>query len=111
MLLSPTERTFTGEVENIGTFTFKYPRLTDDLEIDAKSAQLLSENPNPSVYASNVAYQMATLSLVTVKAPKGWDLNNLYSYKELDAVYRVYLQEIQRFRGNNVSERTTPPCK
>lgn len=101
MLLQPSEKTFSADVENIGSFTFKYPRVMDELAIDAKAADLLDGNKNPSVYANNIAYEMATLSFVTVKAPEGWNLEKIYNYKELDAVYQVYLQRVLQFRGEN----------
>ena len=101
MLLKPSEKNFTAEVPEIGTFVFKYPTLMDELQIDSKMSSLLAGNSTPSITAVNIAYQMALLAHVTVKAPEEWKLEDLYSDKQLDAVYKEYLRGYREVFGED----------
>ena len=94
----PAEKTFTKTVDGIGSFTFRYTTLLDELAIDGEITTLLGGNPNPSIGASNIATMIGTLKVATVKAPEGFDLKDLYSYDDLKAVYDAYTETVSAFR-------------
>ena len=107
-MLKPSEKTFTETVDDIGQFSFKYPNLMDELEIDATCAKLLSGNENPSIHANNIAYMMASLKVATEKAPEGWNLEDIYKYGELEAVYNAYASQVFSFRGEDIRTDQSP---
>ncbi len=98
-MLIPATKNFTENVNGIGVFTFKYATLLDDVRIDNRAAELAEGNATPSKYASNIAYMVATLETVTVKPPKGWNLEELYDFQALAAVFEAYMSQVLRFRG------------
>lgn len=98
-MLQPTEKQFTITIDEIGTFTFKFPTLINDLEADAAASKLLAGNDTPTVVAGNIATMMGTLSAVIVEKPDSFDLKNIYSYEELEAVYNVFTEKVSSFRN------------
>jgi len=97
-MLKPNEKEFTKNVDGIGTFTFKFPTLVDDLAADATASRLLAGNDSPTIAASNIATMMGTLSTAIVVKPESFDLENIYSYDELEAVYNVFNEMVSSFR-------------
>jgi hypothetical protein len=103
-MLKPSEKTFIESVEGIGPFKFRYPTILDEIAIDAKTSQILAGNDRPSVYATNLAYMIATLSVVVVQAPPGWKLEEIYRVEDAEVVHRGYLQRIKEFRGEDEAD-------
>lgn len=97
-MLTPKEKQFTVPVDTIGTFTFKYPTLKDELESDAISSKLLAGNESPSIAAANIATMMGALSLAIVEGPEAFDLDNVYSYDELETVFSAFNEKVSAFR-------------
>lgn len=97
-MLKPTEKQFQETIDGIGTFTFKYPTLKDDIKADGISSKLLAGNENPTVITVNIATMIGTLSTAIVEKPEGFDLDNIYSYEELEAVYNAFVNKVLSFR-------------
>ena len=97
-MLKPTERFFTKEIENLGKFVFKYPTLKDEIAADNIAAMLLGENKNPAVGTNNMAVMIGTLKTGIVEAPEGFDLDEIYSYEELEVVYNAFAEKVSSFR-------------
>ena len=106
-MLKPSEKQFTKEIEHLGTFTFKYPTLKNEIEADNISARLLGENLNPSVHAANIAIMTGTLKMAIVEAPADFDIDSVYSYDELESVYNAFTSMVSSFR--NKSKLGKPP--
>ena len=107
MLLKPTEKEFTKTIENIGTFTFRYPTLRDELKAANATAVLLADNNAPSIAAHNIATMIGALSTAIVQAPAGFDLSEIYVYEELEAVYNAFIEQVLTFRGQSTFRK--PP--
>ncbi len=73
----------------------------DELKADATASRLLVGNEAPTVMAGNIATMMGALSVAIVKSPDSFDLENIYSYDELQAVYDVYTKQVSAFRGES----------
>jgi hypothetical protein len=97
-MLKPSEKQFTKEIEGIGTFTFKFPTLIDDIQADTIASKLLAGNPNPTLASSNIATMIGTLKAGIVQKPADFDLDIIYSYEELEAVYNAFVNMVLAFR-------------
>jgi hypothetical protein len=104
MTKKPTEKEFTKDIKDIGSFTFKYPTLVDELKSDSLAAKLLDGNPNPSLVANNIATMMSALEVAIVEAPEGFGLEELYTYDELKSVYDAYVEQVLAFRGDTADK-------
>lgn len=108
-MLKPSEKTFTKEVKNLGKFVFQYPTLQDELAADEITAKLLGENKNPSIGSNNTAVMIGTLKVGIVDSPAEFDLDEIYSYDELKAVYDVYIEQVLSFRNESpLAEQPRP---
>lgn len=108
-MLKPTEKYFTKEIEGIGKFTFRYPTLKDEIESDNIAAKLLGENKNPAIATNNIAVMIGALKVGVVEKPEDFDLDEIYSYEELDAVYTAFTEQVSSFRSKSAlakQERT-----
>jgi len=99
-MLKPTEKQFTEAIDGIGDFTFRFTTLLDEIKIDNYASQLLRGNESPTVSAANIAAMMAALKVAAVKAPEGFNLEEIYNYDELKAVYDRYSEKVSSFRFN-----------
>ena len=100
-MLKPSEKEFPKEVDNLRVFTFRYPTLRDEIKADNIAAALLEGNKNPSIVASNAAVMIGLLTVCTVKAPEGFDLDEAYIYEEVEAAYNALIDQVLSFRGQS----------
>ena len=100
-MLKPSEKQFTKEIENLGTFTFRYPTLKDEIKADNITASLLEGNKNPTVAVSNMAVMLGLLQVAIVDAPEGFDLDELYVYEEVETVYNAFVSQVSSFRSQS----------
>lgn len=63
-------------VEGIGTFMFGYRKLADELRIQVEYARI-TEGVQATVWLFNLATYLSALRVLMVKAPKGWDIEEL----------------------------------
>ncbi len=106
-MLKPSEKQFTKTVENIGTFTFRFPTLQDEIRADNIAAGLLGENKQPAIVAANTATMIGALSVAIVDKPKDFNLNEIYSYEELEAVYKAFIDTVYSFRSQSAFAKPT----
>lgn len=71
-----TERTYTRPVPGIGDFIFRRRVLRDQIRIEAEAIRMLN-GPTTDPNLHNIALAVGTLSVLTVNAPEGWDLEAL----------------------------------
>lgn len=63
-------------VEGIGTFMFGYRKLADELRIQVEYARI-TEGVPATVWLFNLATYLSALRVLMVKAPNGWNLEEL----------------------------------
>ena len=107
-MFSPPDKTFSKKIENVGTFVFRYTTLLDEISIDNEISTLLGGNTNPSVGAVNIATMVGTLKIAIVKAPEGFNLENLYCYDDLKEVYDAYTSTVSSFRTRQGNQNESP---
>lgn len=98
-------RTFPVPVDGVGTFTFRRRTMRDQLKIEAEATSILGaplDGTDGRLSMSAVA--LATLGVLTVAAPDGWDLDAVDPLDEeavarVFAVYEAFRNEEARFRG------------
>lgn len=100
--LKPT--TFALEVEGIGAFTFKRRRLRDGLAIQREYSDIMGACLTPIDGFVAAANWVATLRVLTVSAPDGWDLEAMDpdddgDVKKMAAVYGALRAREDTFRG------------
>src|SRR3546814_15237920 len=89
---------FTFNVEGIGPFTFRHRNLRIELSIQAEFSRICEGVETPNAFLQLVGDRVATLRVLTVKAPEGWDLDSMdplddESYTKLGRVFEA-LREI-----------------
>lgn len=103
----PTD--FTVPVDGIGTFTFARRKMADEMKIQVEYARMI-DGVEPTQWLSLVAGWMSALMVLTVKAPDGWDLDELDpldndTYAKLKRVYDELMLKEQSFRPGHGQAR------
>lgn len=75
MRLAP--KTFTVDVPEIGTFTFKKRRVPEQVQLESLSLEYTNGQRQEDSHLANMAHVFATLSVLMVKAPDGFDLDEM----------------------------------
>lgn len=78
----PSNTDFQVTVDGLGTFTFGRRRLRDELAIAAEFSRLTEGVDTPTAYLASVAGWIATLKVLTVAAPEGWDIDAMDPLEE-----------------------------
>lgn len=102
MARSPDATDFTVDVEGIGTFTFGRRRLADEVKIQVEYARL-TEGVQPTPWLDLVATWLATLKILTVRAPDDWDIDEMDpldegTYSRLMKVHAALREKEDSFR-------------
>ena len=100
---------FTVPVDGIGTFTFARRKMADEMKIQVEYARMI-DGTQPTQWLSLVAGWISALMVLTVKAPDGWDLDELDpldddSYAKLKRVYDELMLKEQSFRPGHGKAR------
>ena len=109
MARRPHNTDFPVPVEGIGTFTFAQRKMADEIKIQAEYARMI-DGTEPTQWLSLVAGWISALTVLTVHAPAGWDLDELdplddESYAKMKRVYDALVEKEQSFRGNKGQAR------
>lgn len=93
---------FPVEVQGLGTFIFGYRKLNDELRIQVEYARITESVP-ATVWLFNLATYISTLRVLLVKAPSGWDLDELDpldddSFIQLERVFAALRAKEDSFR-------------
>jgi hypothetical protein len=99
---SPTD--FTLHVEGVGSFVFGYRKMPDELKIAAEFSRICEGVDKPNEFLQLVGNWIATLRVLTVRGPEGWDLDELdplsdEDYAKLAKVYSALRAKEDSFRS------------
>ncbi len=99
------DRTYHVDVDDIGTFTFRRRVIRDQIRIEAEAFRILG-GPIDDADLHHIALAMATLSTLTVTAPKGWNVEELDPLErsetaKLWSVYGGLRAAEEKFRSSN----------
>lgn len=106
--MTPIHRTFTVPIEDIGTFTFRRRDMGDQLRIQAAYNTLAAGITDVAGLAA--AEALATLPVLTVSAPPGWNLDELdpldpEAWKKLGLVFGGLRKAEDDFRAGGAPKR------
>lgn len=102
MARSAKENDFIVSVPDVGSFTFGRRTMADEIKIQVEYARLI-EGVEPTEWLNLVGGWMAALRVMTVRAPEGWDLDELdplddATYAKLAAVHSALTEKERSFR-------------
>lgn len=103
-------RTFTIDVPNIGTFTFRRRTIGDSITIQARYDTLLAGCEAPSSYLDLIASALATYRTLAVSWPPGWEPEKV---AQMDAVEDDRITELVTIYGalSAREDEFRPPAK
>ncbi len=101
---------FVVSVPSVGDFTFRSRTIADQVRIEAEALRITG-GPTGDEALRSIALNLATLSVLTVSAPDGWDVEGIDPLDGDDAVapLRAVCKELRAaeatFRGRRHPER------
>lgn len=98
---------FDVSVENIGSFTFGRRTMRDEIKIQVEYARMI-EGVTPTEWLALVAGWIATLKVMTVRAPDGWAIDEL---DPLDDETYAKLQKVSKALDAKESSFRSKPSK
>lgn len=103
MSRTPAITDFFVDVPNIGTFSFAKRMLRDELRIGAEYSRLTEGVGTPSAWLEIVAGWISALTVLTVSAPAGWDIEQMdpldqETYDKLRTVHQALRDKESSFR-------------
>jgi hypothetical protein len=96
--------TYKATVEGVGDFTFRRRTFRDELKIAAEYSRAVDGQDHPTQHLALIAEAWATLRVLTVEGPAGWDLEaldplDLDNVRRLVAAFYALREQEGRFRG------------
>lgn len=93
---------FNVNVEGVGSFTFAKRTMRDEIKIQVEFARMI-EGVEPTDWLKLVCGWLSTLSVLTVRAPVGWDIESMDPlddevYAQLNKVHEVLRDKERSFR-------------
>lgn len=93
---------FTVNVPDVGSFTFGQRTMRDEVAIQVEFARMI-DGVEPTAWLEMVCGWISTLKVLTVRAPDGWDLDELdplddESYAKMHAVHQALGEQERSFR-------------
>lgn len=103
----PSQNDFTVQVPDVGYFTFARRKMSDEVAIQVEFARII-DGVTPTQWLEIVAGSISALKVLTVRAPEGWDINELDpldddSYAKLIAVHSALTSKEQSFRRSKIT--------
>lgn len=105
MSRTPKQSDFTVPVEGIGAFTFGRRTMRDEVSCQVEYARYL-DGVEPTAWLQSVCGWLATLKVMTVRAPESWDLETLDPHD--DEVYAKLKRVYDALREKELSFRRGP---
>lgn len=101
-----TPNEFTLTVDGIGAFTFGRRNMRREIAIGAEYSRLIEGVPQPTPWLDTVAGWISALKVLTLKAPEGWDIDELdpldeESYAKLGKVHAALRAKEGSFRSRS----------
>lgn len=75
--MSAGPKEFTITVEGVGAFTFARRNMRKEIAIGAEYSRLIEGVPTPTPWLDMVCGWISALKVLTLKAPEGWDIEEL----------------------------------
>lgn len=102
MARTPRETDFPVSVDGVGQFTFARRTMRDEIAIQVEYARII-DGAEPTAWLQAVGGWLSVLKVLTVRAPEGWDLDDLDpldegTYAKLTAVYGGLTEKERSFR-------------
>lgn len=99
----PNDTDFVVPVDDVGTFTFARRQMADEIKIQVEYARMI-DGVIPTDWLAAVCGWIAALRVLTVRAPDGWDLDEMdpldnSSYARLNRVYEALSKKERSFRS------------
>lgn len=99
----PGPRDFTVDVEGLGQFVFGYRKMEDHLKIEVEFARITQGLAQPTPWLLTIGEWMSTLRILLVKAPNGFDLDEIDpleddTFNNLRAIFRALREKEDSFR-------------
>lgn len=109
MAREAAETDFVVEVDGVGSFTFGKRTMRDEIKVQVEYARFI-EGVEPTEWLALVAGWISTLKVMTVRAPDGWNLDELdpmddNTYAKLQKVNQGLSAKERSFRS--VPDKTT----
>lgn len=73
----PADTDFHETVEGVGNFVFARRTMRDEMRVAAEYSRLTEGVETPTPFLETIAGWIATLKVLTVAAPDGWDLDDM----------------------------------
>jgi hypothetical protein len=100
---APGSKEFDVHVDGVGSFTFARRNMRRELAIGAEFSRLTEGVDTPSDFLQDIAGWISTLKVLTIKAPDGWDLDELDPLD--DESYAVIVKTYSALRAKEDSFR------
>ena len=99
--MTPNE--FTITVDGVGAFTFRKRNMRTEFAIQSEYSRLTEGVDTPTTQLHLFASMVSELKVLTVKAPEGWDIDQLDpldddSYRKIADTHRAMREKEQSFR-------------
>lgn len=99
----PKDTDFTVTVDDVGSFTFAKRTMADEIKVQVEYARLI-EGVAPTDWLAAVCGWIAALRVLTVRAPDGWDLDEMDpldngTYARLNRAYEALTTKERSFRS------------
>lgn len=96
------ETDFAVTVDGVGSFTFGRRTMRDEISIQVEYARLI-DGVEPTAWLQAVCGWLSVLKVLTVRAPDGWDLDEMdpledETYAKLSRVYESLIDKERSFR-------------
>lgn len=106
-----TGATFALPVEGEGSFTFRRRQMRDEFRIGAEYCRLSEGVAGATPWFAGLCQAVATLRVLTVEAPPGWDLDKMdplepATYDRIIRVHQALREKEEFFRSGGVPQRT-----
>jgi hypothetical protein len=104
----PTD--FVLTVDGVGTFTFARKTMRDEFSVQAEYMRLTEGISPVPMFLDTMASAVATLKVLTVKSPDGWNIDEMdaedeVSYEKIMNVWGALRDKMNSFRrANKVGE-------
>lgn len=95
---------FQVDVEGIGQFTFRRRTIRDQMRIEGEVNRILGGSVTDNITLSTLSLYYATVSVLTVQAPTGWDMEEMdplddATFSKIADVFRSLRTAEEKFRA------------
>lgn len=102
MARTPQPSDYVVKVDGVGQFTFARRRMKDEISVQVEYARII-DGVVPTPWLGVVAGWLSALRVLTVRAPEGWDLDELDPldeevYAKLGKVHGALIEQERTFR-------------